>query len=192
MDYIKHPLEDTLVYEQSLPVAWEPFSLTADPGFIASCNRSNENLLKVLLSLDDPGKEHDDSGREVSHELQRIEAKVDLLLQWLGKWVASTQGIPPEAPVCLSEAGVKLALPPSAAASAIDVGDGLLFHVYLDRHYPQALQLPCEVYSVEHQGDASVVIGSFSGLHADVSDLIEKFIFREHRRKIAASKRSPS
>lgn len=191
MDYIKHPLEDTLLFEKPMPVAWEGFDLSCAPGVFAPFNHTNENLLRVLLSLDDAIKEHDDGIKEVSHELQRVEAKLDLLLQWLGQWVATTQGVPPEVPVVLSESGLSVILANSGRASVIEVGLGLLFHVYLDKHYPQALHLPAEVYSVEQTPAGCLVVVRFAGLHTDVYDLIEKFIFREHRRRIAASKRNP-
>ena len=192
MNFIKHPLEDTLVYEQTLPLAWELFDLATEAAVFATFSRNNENLLKVLLGTDDIGKDHEEGGRETSHELQRIEAKVDLLLQWLGQWVATTQGIPPETAVSFSDAGIKVTLPQTGVVSAIEVGHGVLFHVYLDKHYPQALHLPGEVYAVEQAANQSTIVATFTGLHPDTYDLIEKFIFREHRRKIAASKRNPT
>ena len=177
------PLKDQLVYEQSLPLKWEAVDIEARSFSVVDINSSNENFLRMLLSLDDTKKEYDDSS-EHAQEFQRIDAKLNVLLDWLGKWVTETQGVPDEVEIKLSESGIALSL-----STEVDVGATLLFHVHLSRSYPQALYLPCKVLSVENTSDGSAITAEFLGLTIDVCNLIEKFIFREHRRNIAAHKR---
>lgn len=180
MSIVKNPLEDTLVYEQRLPVAWHAFDPAASENELAEMNHDNEIFLHVLLGQDEGGREPEENRYEMSQEWQRLDAKVNLLLQWVGQWISSTQGMPESQPLRLSEQGIELDVP-----FAVNVGENLLLQVYLNAQFPQPLKLPCEVFAVQHTPAGTHMVASFVGLNSEVHDLIEKFIFRHHRRLVA-------
>ena len=180
MSIVKNPFEDTLVYEQQLPVKWSAFDPQANEYTLTEMSHDNETLLHVLLGQDEGSKELEDSRYESSQELQRLDAKVNLLLQWVGQWISSAQGVPTAQSLRLSERGAEVEVP-----FTINVGETLLLEVYLNVQFPQPIKLPCEVFSVEPTSTGTRVVVCFTGLTTEVHNLIEKFIFRHHRRLVA-------
>ena len=181
MSIVKNPFEDTLVYEQQLPVKWSAFDPKVSENTLTEMSHDNETLLHVLLGQDEGSKELEESRHESSQELQRLDAKVNLLLQWVGQWLSSTQGAPASQSLRLSERGAEVEVP-----FTINVGEMLLLEVYLNAQFPQPIKLPCEVFSVEPTSSGGTrVVACFTGLTTEVHDLIEKFIFRHHRRLVA-------
>jgi len=180
MSIVKNPFEDTLVYEQDLPLKWTAFDPQANEQALINLNRDNEVLLHVLLGQADGNREPDDNRHETNLELQRLDAKINLLLHWVGQWLATTQGVPESRPVRLTERGIEVGVP-----FAINVGETLLLELYLNAHFPQPVKLPCEVYSVDHSTAGTQMVACFTGLTMEVHDLIEKLIFRHHRRLVA-------
>lgn len=180
MGIVKNPLEDTLLYEKTLPVKWCAFGLLSSEQSLTEINRDNEILLHVLLGQEESIRETDDTRHESSLELQRLDAKLNLLLSWMGQWLVSSQGVPESHPIRLSEQGIGLDLP-----ITINVGETLLLEVYLNTQFPQPIRLPCVVYAVNDTTTGREIIANFTGLTTEVHDLIEKFIFRHHRRLVA-------
>lgn len=180
MGIVKNPLEDILLYEQTLPVKWDAFDLEGSEQRLSEINRDNELLLHVLLGQDDVLRESEDNRHESNLELQRLDAKLNLLLSWLGQWLVSNQGLPETRPISISEQGVGLILPITK-----DVGESLLLEVYLNSQFPQPIRLPCVIYAANDTPTGRNIIASFTGLTTEVHDLIEKFIFRHHRRLVA-------
>jgi hypothetical protein len=184
MSVVNNPFEDTLVYEHHLPVKWSAFDPDASHNELAQISHDNEIFLHVLLGLDEGSREAEESRHELAHELQRLDAKVNLLLQWVGQWLSAAQGLPESRALRLSERGIELDVP-----FTINVGETLLLQVYLNAQFPQPIKLPCEIFSVRHTQGGTHMVASFVGLTSEVHDLIEKFIFRHHRRLVALQRK---
>src|SRR5271156_4296451 len=96
-------LGDSLVFEESLPVAWVPGAL-AEGAALARLNADNHQLLGAESSLDEV-RVHEalkDESPALLHELQRLEYKVNILLRLVGELALRSSGLPSAQRVRLS------------------------------------------------------------------------------------------
>ena len=140
-----------------------------------------ERLLRDLAMVEERRGEPEDPTQPPDPALRRLEAKLDLTLQLLAQALPSLAGPPPR-PVRLSAVGVRFDTPTgvAAAAGALAVlawqpGEGL----------PLALHLP--VTCLASGGGRSW--WRFDPLPPGLADLLERHVFRLHRRGLAAQRR---
>jgi hypothetical protein len=70
-------------------------------------------------------------------------------------------------------------------------GEVGLLYIYINRTLPQPLKIPCVVAGERLQDGARVAELLFRDLSEAVVDMLEKLIFRHHRRRIAGAKTVP-
>jgi hypothetical protein len=70
-------------------------------------------------------------------------------------------------------------------------GDVGLLHIYINRTLPQPLKIPCGVAGERVQDGTRVAQLAFRDLSDAVVDMLEKLIFRHHRRRVAGAKTAP-
>ena len=156
---------------------WQP--RTQLPGELEAidANRRASALLGLLGGLDELPPV-DDSPQLAAH-VQRLDQKLDLALELLGRLVAREQALPAPVPVQLSARAVMWRAEPPPAA-----GSGWVA-LYLLPHLPKPLELP----AVLHVLDDGAVVAEFQGLEPAVSEALERFVFRCHRRAVAQARR---
>ncbi len=167
-----------LVLEDRLPLHWR---VAETPGGAPQQQQANEEILRVILSLDEHHHvEASDENPEYAHEIQRLESKINLILELVSQVLARQLQLPEALAVRLSAHEIEWQ---TAAAPAI--GSALLIEAYLCPRYPRPLMLPATV----KESSGARVRAVFDDLGVPVQDLLEKLIFRHHRRLIAASRR---
>jgi len=177
-------LGDGLIFEESLPVAWSPGAL-ADGLLLARLNADNHQLLGAESSLDEV-RVHEalkDESPALLHELQRLEYKVNILLRLVGELALRSSGLPAAQRVRMSARALEWFGEPGSPAGAT----GLL-SIYINPALPQPLRIPCVVAGdriVDHSRATQL---RFAGLSEPVVDMLEKLIFRHHRRLVAGAR----
>jgi len=68
------------------------------------------------------------------------------------------------------------------------IGDTGLLSIYINPALPQALRIPCVVAGQRIIEDSSATQLRFVGLSDAVVDMLEKLIFRHHRRLVAGAR----
>ncbi|HWR88595.1 MAG TPA: PilZ domain-containing protein [Acidiferrobacterales bacterium] len=167
-----------LVLEDRLPLHWR---VSETPGAASHLQLSNEETLRVILSLDEHHVEASDENPEFAHEVQRLETKINLILELVSQVLARQLQLPEALPVRLSAHEIEW-----ETAGALPTGSSVLLEIYVCTRYPRPLFLPATVQGFTG-GRARAVFGDLGDV---VQDLIEKLIFRHHRRQIAATRRS--
>jgi hypothetical protein len=179
-----HFFGDGLVFEDSLPLAWVPGPLPFGAE-LARLNSDDQQLLGAVASLEQ-ARAHDplkDESTAVMQELQRLEFKIDVLLRLMSDLALRHAALPPTSRLRLAARGLEwLEFGPGAAA-----GTGVL-HLYINPAVPQPLKLPCSVTGEREAGGERATQFAYHGLGEPVVELIDKFIFRHHRRSIAGAK----
>jgi hypothetical protein len=137
--------------------------------------RRNESLLRVLTMGEDSASvdESESRGR------QRLEAKLDLLLAAL----AQREG--PDVLPCaitLSASGIRF-----SPIQPVSPGSEWWLSLWLSVEQPFPLVLA--VRATRGSNDDDVWSFLFEGLSAEESDLLERFIFQQHRRAVAAARK---
>ena len=177
-------LGDGLIFEESLPVAWVQGAL-ADGLLLARLNADNHQLLGAESSLDEV-RVHEalkDESPALLHELQRLEYKVNILLRLVGELAVRSSGLPAAHRVRMSARALEWfggPAPPSGATG--------LLALYINPALPQPLRIPCVVVGQRIIDDARAIQLRFAGLSEAVVDLLEKLIFRHHRRLVAGAR----
>jgi hypothetical protein len=180
-------LGDGLVYEEALPVAWTPGPL-AEGLSLARLNADNQQLLAAESSLDEV-RVHDalkDESPALLHELQRLEFKINILLRLTADISVRGSGLPPAQRVRLSSHALEW------------FGDGTppvettgLLALYVNPALPQAVKIPCIAESEITVESVHAAQLRFVGLSDAVVQLLDKLIFRHHRRLVAGARHSP-
>ncbi len=177
---------DGLIFEESLPVSWTPGPV---PGGLelARLNADNQQLLGAESSLDEV-RIHEmlkDESPALVHELQRLEYKLNILLRLTADIYLRSSAMPPRRYIRLSASGMEW-----FGGDAPAAGTGML-RVYINAALPQPLLIPSEVLAVRREKDEAVSQLGFTGLSEAVVMLLDKLIFRHHRRMVAGAKLAP-
>ncbi len=172
------PLAGSLTHTDSLVLAVSPLAALPTGQQLADANRSAAILLALLIGLDEPAPPLDESPELVAH-LQRLDQKLDLLMELVGQWLHRELALPPAQLLRLGARGVAwrpAQAPPAGPASV---------RLYLQPGLPKPLELPAVLRPLE---DGSM-LAEFYGLDGPVTDGLERYIFRCHRRAVAQARR---
>ena len=179
-------LGDGLIFEEMLPLAWSPGPLIEGPA-LARLNADNHQLLGAEASLDDV-RVHDalkDESPALVHELQRLEYKLNILLRLTAELAIRNSALPPPQRARVSARGLEwfgeLAPAPGTTGTV---------SAYINPALPQPFKVSCTVTADRRVDGQRVAQLSFHGLSDATVDLLEKLIFRHHRRLIAGSRAS--
>jgi hypothetical protein len=153
---------------------------------LARLNGDNHQLLGAEASLEEVRVAESLSKEEspaLVHELQRLEYKLNVLLRLMADLVARSSAIPPPQATRLGARGLEW-----TGAAAPQLGAIGIVSMYINPALPQPLRIPCEVAGERAQGGERVAQLRFRDLSESVTELLEKLIFRHHRRLIAGAR----
>ena len=157
--------DNGVVYTGSLPLSITLMSGAPVEQELLRANEANELLLRSVSALEE--KIDTDENDEIAQELRRQDMKLNLILDLLGALLLQQQVIPEARELQLSAAGLRTAVSPVPAS-----GQHCRIQLYIDS---------------AGQGGATDV--AFIGLSQVVTDHLDKFIFRHHRRRIAQARK---
>jgi hypothetical protein len=169
-----------LVYEDRLPLRWRRVTVREH----AHVEASNAGFLRVVQALEQPPVELTDEHPDVAREFHRLESKIDLMLDLLGRLLVRQIDLPAPVPVRLTaeRLGWQTTDQPPEAGTGVEV------ELYLRPEYPHPLLLAGRVVEVVPAGAAKQVVVEFDALGEAVHDWLEKTIFRHHRRLVHAQR----
>lgn len=143
------------------------------------------SLLASLAQLEDLRKDDAEEHGDLPLLAQRMDAKLDLVLALLGRLVTREEAMPVRH-LRWSRHGLRVDLDP---APAFAVGAGVVLRLQPTEWLPDHLELPARVLDLAGRpGGARVWLG-FSDLRPDLSEAIDRHLFRLHRRQIAGQRR---
>lgn len=173
---------DTLTCEELRPALF--YEAVRDPARLAAFNSRGESLLQSLAVIED-GPRSEEPEQPGEHALQRLEAKVDLLMTLVAGLCADQYNDPIQS-LQWSARGAALSVPMPLA-----VGCGGWFRVRPADNLPSPLVLPATVLAC----DGSAPDGStrvwlrFGPISQGLQAALERHLFRVHRRAVAESRR---
>ena len=178
-------LGDGLIFEEMLPLEWFPGALPEGLE-LARLNADNHQLLGAESTLEEVRISEAVSKEESSaliHELQRLEYKLNVLLRITADLVAQAKQLSAPQRVRFNARALEWYDAPS-----MNRGDLGLLHIYINRTLPQPLKIPCVVTGERAQDGTPVAQLLFRDLSDAVVDMLEKLVFRHHRRRVAGAK----
>ncbi|GAB1596628.1 PilZ domain-containing protein [Lysobacter claricitrinus] len=145
-----------------------------------------EALMRALAMVDDARPdETDEPGADPA--IRRLEAKVDLLVGLVGALMQRDQPADPVRALDWSARGAAVALDADAALPT--VGEALVLRLQPSDTLPEALLLPAHVLAIEAVDGGNRAWLRFDPLPAGLEALLERHLFRLHRRAVAERRR---
>jgi hypothetical protein len=172
--------QSNIKYEALLPLQWQPTDIPPDSDTQWHVRENNLECLKQALLLDEFSPvSHDDLASD-PRDSARIEKKVDLLLSLVGSMIQNQQNTQKYQVVLAAD---------SLQWKANDLSDLhaqqlIVFQLYLHPYSVAALTLYGEVREAQ-AGYCGVNIRYMDSI---VQELLQKYIFLNHRRQVAAKK----
>lgn len=169
-------LYNELAYEEVLPVSWAPFAGSVDAAVVASFAERNVRLLQALAAIEDHGVS--DKPDEATPDLARLDFKINLLLDLVGQLLVANRPRPAPVAIRFNAHGAvwhPVAPPPEAGVQGI-------VEIHLRDFLAEPLRLIGTLTKVTAAGEATV---RFAPVDEPVAELLERLIFRHHRRHVA-------
>lgn len=162
--------------ETHMALRWERVAEGTSDAEFASLAALNEDRLRIINGIDDYQAESEEDMLEIAVQLQRLEFKVNLALDMLSELLLGRANVPQ--PMAVSLGLSRLSWQGGALPG---IGELVRAEVYLHRRYPFPVVLTGRVDKVI----ADRVELLLEPQPESVRVLLEKFIFRCHRRQIA-------
>lgn len=176
------PLSEGLMYEDQLPLGWMPLQEPVSDSQLIRTAEQNEHLLQGMITLQEHHSDTTEEDSENTNEIKRIELKLDLLLEIVSQLKKPCEEDPDTKPLRLGAKGIAWK---STGSPLPEAGQHLWVTLRLDPRLPRPLKLQGEVVAVDKGGEADRVLVKFQDLGQKVTELLEKIIFRHHRRQVA-------
>lgn len=180
------PELEGITYRDSLPIDWEVLPEIPSEGELHRYNHANEELLQNLLLRDESSHDteevEEDSGQE---HLKRLETKMDLILSLVTEMMTSNERLPQRRDLILGTRGLCVHTQEDDIAT-LKEGMPLRVRLFLDPQFPRPFDICGQL--VTFQAESFTV--SYGPLEARLQDLLDKLVFRRHRRAIALSRRT--
>lgn len=171
-------LHNELAYEDVLPVGWRPLPKPLELAAVAALTERNVRTLLVCATIEEQGPVEKAEEKALhSADLQRLEVKMNLVLELMGQLLAAQQSRPAAVPIRFNALGAvwqSASPPPNGAQGLLDI--------HLRECLAQPLTLIANVTQVSPDGKVRV---AFTPPGEATADLIEKLAFRRHRRHVA-------
>lgn len=171
--------DDTLACDEHRPAAFVPVATTAMQS--AHAQARAETLLLALAQSEETRLDDSEEHGELPLAMQRLEAKLDLLLGLFSTLLRERGGALAPLPLRWSIRGVRLDHPHDAPA----LGTAGLLRLQPADWLPDVIELPAHVLA--HAPGRLWL--AFDALTPSLAETLERHLFRQHRRQIAQSRR---
>lgn len=172
-----------LVLEEYLPLSCVVQNTPLDPQRIISLQNANERVLNTVIAVEDSRADVAEEHAGMANELQRMEFKLNLVLDLVSQVLLHSLPLPPRTAVRLGADRIEW-----GTKTAPTVGQAVIVELYLNTRFPRPVALPARVTGVDPRPQGAWVVAHFEQLGDVVTDIVEKLIFRSHRRRIASTK----
>lgn len=175
-------LYNQLAYHEVLPVQWVPHTQPLTRFELDGLDQSNLVLLQACVALEErPGHDHGEEAGPLAAELARLDFKLNLILQLLGRLVLKDR-MAPATSIRFNAQGASW----TAIGALPEAQEHGLLRIHLHESLPQALELAGTVSGA----DGAQVRVRFDAMAENVAELIQRLAFLRHRRDVADARKS--
>jgi hypothetical protein len=178
-----------LGYTDSLPLGFERLDKLPEGAALAGIILENQQVLVADASLDEQrphAEKKSDEEPELAEDLQRLEFKVNVLIQLVARLLNRGASLPKTRSIRFHAQGIQWRVDDEE----VQPGVGLV-QLHVSRYFPQPLVLPGRILGVNADAEGRWISFKFEGLSPSVVDLLERMIFRHHRRLVAGTRGTP-
>lgn len=174
-----------------MPLHWEAVDRLPPGPRLATLNASNEALLRVQEGLEEPARGSEES-QEMAQEFQRLDAKLNLMLELMAEWLRGQGDLPPPVPLRFNARGIAWEAEDPPAPDTLlrlrlfvcpSLPKPLVLHARVLRHEPG--DEPGHDTGGDTGATAMRAVAEFLQLSPAAVDGLERLVFRRHRREVA-------
>ena len=178
-----------LVWSATLPLSWVLLEAMPTATELANQCEANLRVLRNVTMLEDLSHVAGDPHLAPGTEMARVERKLDLLLDLMQHFISTEVARPTRRALSLTGAGIEW-----QGGDMPSPGSLIGISVHLNETYPRALQLNATVAGVRNgvwseTGPGARARVDFVNHGEEVCDALDKLVFQQHRREIAARRR---
>ncbi len=173
--------------ELTIPFSWTELS-DQDKDSSALTERDNYSRLQVIQGLEESPTEALEDHPGLAQEIQRLDMKINVLLELVGHIASRESMLPVPCSLRLGPDAIQWCSPHPPPA----IGSQLKMELFLERRFPFPLVLSGMVDSLSGENSQTQVRVTLHAMSTPLQELLEKFVFRCHRRHIARMKREGS
>lgn len=175
-------LHNELALHDELPLSWEPATSRFDAFTLHDMDEANISLLQACIAVEEqPLRDKNEELTPLAHELARLDYKINLVLQLLGKLVSDNKPVETRA-IRFNALGAQWQMP----APQPNVGAQGTLRILLRGSLPQMLSFAAEVTSA----DGFEISARYLHLSELSAELIQKLAFLRHRKEVADKRKS--
>lgn len=175
-------LHNELALHDELPVSWEPATGRFDTFTLHGMDEANISLLLACIAVEEqPLRDKNEELTPLAHELARLDYKINLALQLLGRLVSDNKPVEARS-IRFNALGAEWQMP----APQPQVGAQGTLSVRLRGSLPQMLNFAAEITSA----DGFEVSARYLHLSELSAELIQKLAFLRHRKEVADKRKS--
>lgn len=172
-------LYEELAYQDIVPLAWKPLTAAMTLEQQGVISDRNLRLLQACTALEEHGQvEKPDENSPHSADIMRLDMKMNLLLDLVGRILVANQPRPKATHVRFNALGAVFKLP----ELRLQLGDEGVVEIQLKDFLVEPLRLIGRVANISPEGQIKV---KFIHPGEAIANLIEKLAFRRHRRQVA-------
>ena len=168
----------------NLPLEWSALTGSGSSTLSPSVERANQNCLKIVLGLDEGVHEVPDDSAELNQDLQRMDFKINIILELVGQLVSQNIQMPTNTDIKLGPKAIQWLVSENPPES----GQTIQLKIYLDARFPFPFVIFGSVTSVIPAEFGYCIAMKTAQKNTYSLELLEKYIFRCHRRHIARMK----
>ncbi len=180
-----HAFEEHLRYHSVLPFEVIPREGPNTPLDRELRLKRALGVLAAQTAFDDKRGEAGDD-LPLAPELMRLDAKLNHLIDLVGTLLTRAVGTPPAVPVEFNAWGITWRGDTAPSAR----GDEVFVRVHLEAHAALPLELPARMAEPKHAAEGIWQRAVFTDLGDTLTEGLERFVFRMHRRELADGKAS--
>ncbi|MGN2254651.1 PilZ domain-containing protein [Frateuria sp. GZRe12] len=173
--------EQRLACEDSWHADSQALAWPLPEGLAQRLAERNTAALASVAALEERRAESADDDSPVMQELSRLDAKLNALIDMVNRLAMPAETLPPRQSLRFNAIGAVL------PAAMVPAGDALLLRLRFDACPGVPLELPAHIERRFADGGAFV---AFQALGDGVAASLERFVFRQHRRKVAGARQS--
>lgn len=166
-------------YDAHLSLEWYVVSTPPDEDQINASQEKTLACLKQSILMDELSCSSVDDTTIDSADISRTEKKLDLLISLVSALIEKQRSTASIVPVKLTSEYIEW--------EGVDVPDRGMLH--LEIFLKSASMIPMQLYCEPLVSQGKRLRARLLYMHDDVSELLERYIFLTHRRKIAAAKK---
>lgn len=172
-----------LSFTDNISITWKSIDYQPDDSHLALVNDSNESFLRAVSAISEFSKDVSEESPVISHEITRLDLKLNLLLDLVSQLIYQQSDIPETSSVTVSSTEIQW-----QGKNLPHPNTTVFIQVYIQRGTPKPLCFYGQVISTEQEREEGSSRVRYIGLSGSAKAWLDKLIFRHHRREIAFKK----